>query len=95
MSMATETIPDGWMVEVRLLDDPSLWCWEILDTVQGAVVASSWTGEWIAYESREEARAAGLRWLTGLRRPLTRATGRPGLAAREHPGLPAEERLAT
>ncbi|MGH7391857.1 MAG: hypothetical protein ACREM3_20735 [Candidatus Rokuibacteriota bacterium] len=39
----------------RLLSDPPLWCWEIVDAVSGAVVASSWQGEWKAYPSSDEA----------------------------------------
>lgn len=39
----------------RLLPDPPLWCWEIVDAASGAVVASSWEGEWNAYVSSDEA----------------------------------------
>jgi hypothetical protein len=47
-------------LRVRLLGDPCLWCWEIVDLRRGgAVVRSSWTGDWAAYESFEEARIAG------------------------------------
>ena len=44
-------------VEVRLLPDPCLWCWEIRDA-QGGLVESSWANHWTAYPSREEALAA-------------------------------------
>jgi hypothetical protein len=46
-------------VEVKLMDDPCLWRWEIKDSVRGAVVQSSWEQEWTAYPSREEAFRAG------------------------------------
>ncbi|HEY3067610.1 MAG TPA: hypothetical protein VGL09_17590 [Methylomirabilota bacterium] len=49
-------------VEVQLMADPSLWCWEIRDESHGCVLENSWTGEWTAYESPEEAyRAAQAR----------------------------------
>lgn len=55
--MITEV--DGRLtVRVRLLDEPCLWCWEIVDE-SGAAVESSWTTAWAAFESREEAEAAG------------------------------------
>ena len=47
-------------VEVQLMADPALWCWEIKD--ESRVLENSWTGEWTAYESSEEAyRAAQAR----------------------------------
>ncbi len=46
-------------VEVRLLPDPCLWCWEIRDRSLGEVVESSWTAEWRAFDSAEEAYSAG------------------------------------
>ncbi|HXG15362.1 MAG TPA: hypothetical protein VNK50_03890 [Calidithermus sp.] len=59
-------IPERLTVEVRLLPDPCLWYWEILDTDRGEVVASSWAGEWTAYPSPEEAYRAGQRRLVRL-----------------------------
>lgn len=53
-------------VETRLLPDPCLWCWEIRDTTQGEIVASSWAGHWTAYVSQEEALQAGRRRLEHL-----------------------------
>jgi hypothetical protein len=58
--------PDRLTVEVRLLPDPCLWAWEILDRNRGGIVDSSWDSEWTAYESAEEAYSAGRRRLTGL-----------------------------
>jgi hypothetical protein len=52
-------------LEVRLLAEPALWCWEIRDRRSGQVIESSWATNWMAYESRAEAVAAGrerLRW---------------------------------
>lgn len=51
-------------VEVRLLSDPPLWCWEIRDPGRGAVVESSWSSEWKAFGSAEEAYTAGCHRLT-------------------------------
>jgi hypothetical protein len=53
-------------VAVDLMSEPCLWRWEIRDPARDEVVADSWTHEWMAYESSEEAlRAAGVR-LTAL-----------------------------
>lgn len=46
-------------VSVRFLSEPCLWCWEIQDETNGALVESSWLSAWAAYESREAALAAG------------------------------------
>ena len=51
-------------VEVRLLPDPCLWCWEIRDSDRDEVLESSWANEWTAYSSPEEALRAGRRRLT-------------------------------
>ena len=59
---------DRLTVEVRLLSDPCLWAWQILDRNRGGIVDSSWDSEWTAYDSAEEAYRAG-------RRRLTRLTG--------------------
>ena len=53
-------------VEVRLMTEPCLWRWEIHDRVRDEVVDNSWTREWMAYESREEALRAGRQRLTSL-----------------------------
>lgn len=42
-------------VRVRLLDDPVLWCWELIDAATGLVRETSWTSHWEAYASAEEA----------------------------------------
>ncbi len=47
--------PEELRVEVRLLNDPCLWCWEIRDPARNEVVANSWTAEWRAFDSPEEA----------------------------------------
>jgi len=53
-------------VEVRLLPEPCLWCWEIRDVERGEVVDSSWSAEWAAFRSADEAWAAGHRHLERL-----------------------------
>lgn len=55
-------------LEVRLMSEPCLWRWEIRDHERGEVVESSWTREWMAYESLEEAERAGRQRLTSLAR---------------------------
>jgi hypothetical protein len=53
-------------LRVQLLAEPCLWCWEIVDRRRGRTVRSSWSGEWMAYDSREEALAAGRQRLSEL-----------------------------
>ena len=55
-------------VKLRLLGEPSLWCWEIVDAADGAVVESSWATNWTGYKSSPEALRAGIRRLTDLTR---------------------------
>jgi hypothetical protein len=50
---------EQFIVDVQLMSEPCLWQWEIRDSARDEVVASSWTGEWMAYESSEEAYRAG------------------------------------
>jgi hypothetical protein len=55
-------------LRVRLLGDPCLWCWEIVDRYRGGVLMqSSWASEWTGYETREEALSAGCGRLAELR----------------------------
>lgn len=42
-------------VRARRLNTPPLWCWEIVDTLQGRVIESSWIRSWRAFNSRDEA----------------------------------------
>jgi len=66
-------------VRVRLLPEPCLWCWEIVDPHRrDAPVHSSWAGEWAAYASSEEAFAAGCARLAelGCARAGSRVPGR-------------------
>jgi hypothetical protein len=56
-------------VEVSLMDEPCLWRWQIRDRDRDEVVESSWTREWMAYESPEEAYRAGRQHLILLNRP--------------------------
>ncbi len=50
-------------VNVRLMNEPCLWCWEIRDATGDAGVKSSWTAEWKAFDSAEEAYTDGCRQL--------------------------------
>ena len=53
---------DRLTVAVDLMAEPCLWRWEIRDPKRDEVVASSWTDEWMAFESPDEALcAAGVR----------------------------------
>ena len=53
-------------VKLRLLSEPSLWCWEIVETGDGTVVESSWATNWTGYKSSPEALQAGIMRLTDL-----------------------------
>jgi hypothetical protein len=53
-------------VDVQLMSEPCLWCWEIRDTERGDIIDSSWTREWMAYDSPGEALRAGRQRLTSL-----------------------------
>jgi hypothetical protein len=55
-------------VEVQLMNEPCLWRWEIRDRERNEVIDNSWTCEWMAYESPEEALRAGRQHLTSLTR---------------------------
>lgn len=57
------------MVKVDLLGEPCLWCWEIVDPGDGALIESSWATEWTGYGSSPEAWRAGILRLTDLTRP--------------------------
>ena len=60
MGRAMSARAAGLDVRVRLLTEPCLWCWEIVDRRhRGALVESSWAREWTAYESQDEALALG------------------------------------
>ena len=54
-------------ITVELMDDPALWRWEIRDMSRDQVLADSWTRDWTAYESREEAYRAGRARLAAYR----------------------------
>ncbi len=55
-------------VKVHLLGEPCLWCWEIVDMEDDALVESSWATEWTGYASSREALQAGAIRLTDLTR---------------------------
>jgi hypothetical protein len=59
---------DRLSVEVQLMSEPCLWRWAIRDCERDEVLETSWTREWMAYESPEEAERAGRQRLTSLRR---------------------------
>jgi len=59
---------ERFRLEVRLMTEPCLWCWEIHDTRNGQVVGSSWNGDWMAYDSSREAVLAATRRLNAMKR---------------------------
>jgi hypothetical protein len=72
------------VVKARMLNDPPLWCWEIVDDATGEVAESSWHRYWVAYGSADEALRRGRLELIRL------ASRRPGAlaAARRSPTSP-------
>ncbi len=54
------------MVKVNLMSEPCLWCWEIVDASDGALVESSWATEWTGYQSSHDAWGAGILRLNEL-----------------------------
>jgi hypothetical protein len=66
-------IDDGLVVEVTLLAEPCVWCWQIRDGRDGWLVESSGANEWVAFASRAEAAAAGASRLAALRTPASSA----------------------
>jgi hypothetical protein len=55
-------------VAVHLMSEPCLWRWEIRDSSRDEVVVNSWTHEWMAYESPDDALRAARTRLTALDR---------------------------
>jgi hypothetical protein len=55
-------------VAVQLMSEPCLWRWEIRDAARDEVIINSWTHEWMAYESHDDALRAGRIRLTSLDR---------------------------
>ena len=64
-----EDIDPDLVLQVSLLAEPCLWCWEIREGVGGRLVEGSWTNEWVAFGSQAEAAAAGARRLAELAAP--------------------------
>ena len=50
----------GLTLSIRFLGESALWCWEIHETASAKFVDSSWSSDWMAYDSPYEAQAAGL-----------------------------------
>ena len=73
-----ETPPNKrFRVEVRLMVEPCLWCWEIRDTIRETVVNSSWADDWAAYDSAQEAFGGANHRLMALDRSLRNPVGKP------------------
>jgi hypothetical protein len=51
---------------VQLMSEPCLWQWEIRDASRDEIVVDSWTSEWMAYESPDEAYRAGQARLSAI-----------------------------
>jgi hypothetical protein len=45
------------VLRIRLLPDPPLWCWELVDR-DGHAVDGSWSRDWAAWQSPAEALGA-------------------------------------
>jgi hypothetical protein len=69
MGQWTNTAADT-RVQVRFLHEECLWSWELVDQETGTLIESGWQAGWIAYESPDEAHAAGADRLRGIARGL-------------------------
>jgi hypothetical protein len=69
------------IVEVRLISESWLWGWEIRTAAGGDLVESGWDSTWSAYETAEEAHAAGAQRLAEIRATGGQPGRRGGLAA--------------
>jgi len=49
------------------MTEPCLWCWEIRDAVNGHSLGSSWSDDWMAYDSSREALLAAMHRLTEMK----------------------------
>jgi hypothetical protein len=78
--MAMARIEREPVIRVRLLAEPCLWLWEIVDSDR-RVIESSWAGDWVAFATRAEAVAAGARRLAE-RTAAHGSSSRPLAAAR-------------
>jgi hypothetical protein len=68
-----EDIDPDFVLQVSLLAEPCLWCWEIREGIGGRLVEGSWANEWVAFGSQAEAVAAGARRLAELAMPRSAA----------------------
>jgi hypothetical protein len=75
--VSIEDIDHGLVLQLRLLAEPCLWCWKIVDGVDDRLVESSWANHWIAFDSRADAAAAGARRLAELARASAARASRP------------------
>lgn len=50
----------GMTLGVELVAEPALWAWQIRDGASARVIEGSWAKEWMGYETRDQACAAGL-----------------------------------
>jgi hypothetical protein len=65
---------ERFKITVDLMTEPCLWRWEIRHPKTNKVVASSWTHDWMAYQTSEDAlRAVAARLSSMARTPRRRA----------------------
>ena len=50
------------VLQARLLGDPALWVWEVIDR-SGRLIESGWNRDWSAYDDPEAALRAGRAFL--------------------------------
>lgn len=74
----TFVAPEEMTVRVRLLGEPCLWCWTIVDARTGAQIEDSWDAEWCGYASPGEAIGAGRHRLREI--AASRGLPAPGIA---------------
>lgn len=60
------------VLQARLLPDPPLWVWEVVDR-DGRLVESGWNRDWSAYDDADAALLAGRAFLAGQRSRAARS----------------------
>ena len=57
-------------IHARMLESPALWCVELHDGATNDILWSSWTDEWSAYETLDEAKRRADELVARLTPPL-------------------------
>jgi hypothetical protein len=65
MQRRRDPVPRG-IVRVCFHPEACVWSWELVDRTTGALIESGWQAGWLAYDTSDEAHAAGTERLRRL-----------------------------